>query len=90
MSGQLAHGVELGLYLVKAVVNRGKFSQYVVISTVHRLADGIHAHGVFPRCAVWVGLPWAAVVRQVGQGWWAGPAALGVRARWSSQIGGTV
>ncbi|PZS40102.1 MAG: hypothetical protein DLM62_04650 [Pseudonocardiales bacterium] len=75
---------------MKALVNRGEFSQYVVVSTVHRLADGIHAHGVFPRCAVWVGLTWAVVVRWVGRGWWAGPAGLGVRPRWSSGLGGTV
>jgi hypothetical protein len=58
LAEQLAHGGELGRYLVKTVVNRGKSSQHVVISTAHRLADRIRAHDVLTRCAVRVGLTW--------------------------------
>ena len=41
--------------LVEAVVNRVESCQHVVISTAHRLAGGIRAHGVLTRCAVRLG-----------------------------------
>jgi hypothetical protein len=62
LAEQLAHGVELGGYLVKAVVNDGKPSRHVVMSVANRLADGIRAHGVVTRCAIRVGLVWVAAV----------------------------
>ena len=51
---------------MKAMVNGGKPSQHVVISTAHRLTDWIRAHGVFTRCAIRVGLVRATVGRLVG------------------------
>lgn len=63
LAEQCAQGGELGGYLVKTVVDRGEPAQHVVISTAHRLAEGIRAHGVFIRCAARVGLGWVAVAR---------------------------
>ena len=52
MAEYLVQGGESGRYVVKTVVNRGQSSQYVVISTGHRLVDGIRAHGVLTRCVL--------------------------------------
>jgi hypothetical protein len=38
--------------VVKAMVNRGKSSQHVLIRTKRWFADGIRVHGVFTRCAL--------------------------------------
>ena len=86
---QRAHGGELGRYLAQAVINRGKPSQHVVISTAHRLADGIRAHGVFTRCAIRVGLAWTTVGRLVGRDGGQDRRRWGAGHRRSCQLGAT-
>lgn len=65
LAEQRAESGELGGYLVQAVVDRGEPAQHIVISTAHRFAEGIRAHGVFIRCTARVGPGWVAVAREV-------------------------